>query len=90
MKKHYIGKTYTLLMHGKYSHMVQILLKSYEYEREKERLEWCGVVHGCMVYTDHAEIAAVPCGTSHVTTKQHCRYTTVDIKACYGELQSLL
>ena len=58
---------------------------------EKERMEWCGVVHGCMVYTDHAEFAAVPRGTSHVTTKQQSRYTiSVDIKARYGELQSLV
>ena len=38
------------------------------------------VVHGCMVYTEHAQKAAVSHGTSHVTTKQHCKYTTsVDI-----------
>ena len=23
------------------------------------------MVHGCMVYTERAETAAVPCGTSH-------------------------
>ena len=26
------------------------------------------MVHGCMVYTEHAEMAAVSCGTSHATT----------------------
>ena len=43
----------------------------------------CGfdVVCGCMVYTECAETAAVSCGTSHVTTTQHCTYTTlVDIQ----------
>ena len=25
------------------------------------------MVHGCMVYTEHAEMAAVSCGTGHVT-----------------------
>ena len=43
-KKHYTGKTYTLLMHGKYSHMVQILLKSYAYERERKNGVMCGGV----------------------------------------------
>ena len=34
-----------------------------------------------MVYTEHAEIATVSRGTSHVTTKQRCKYTTsVDIQ----------
>ena len=26
---------------------------------------WSGMVHGCMVYTERAETAAVSCGTSH-------------------------
>ena len=26
-----------------------------------------GMVHGCMVYTERAETAAVSCGTSHVS-----------------------
>ena len=25
------------------------------------------MVHGCMVYTEHAEMAAVSCGTSHAS-----------------------
>ena len=29
-----------------------------------------------MVYTERAEVAAVSCGTSHVTTKQCCKYIT--------------
>ena len=29
------------------------------------------MVHGCMVYTEHAKMAAVSHGTSHVTIKQH-------------------
>ena len=34
-----------------------------------------------MVYTERAETAAVSRGTSHVTTKQSCKYTTwVDIQ----------
>ena len=31
-----------------------------------------GMVHGCMVYTEHAEMAAVSSGTSHVTTEMRC------------------
>ena len=27
------------------------------------------MVHGCMVYTECAEMAAVSCGTSHVVSK---------------------
>ena len=39
------------------------------------------MVHGCMVYTERAETAAVSRGASHVTTKQRCKYTaSVDIK----------
>ena len=34
------------------------------------------MVHGCMVYTERAEMAAVSRGTSHVTTKKRCKYTT--------------
>ena len=34
-----------------------------------------------MVYTERAETAAVSRGTSHITTKQRCAYTTyVDIQ----------
>ena len=43
-------------------------------------MKWHDTVHSCMVYTEHAEVAAVSCGTSHVTTKQCCKYITlVDI-----------
>ena len=27
----------------------------------------CDMVHGCMVYTERAEMAAVSCGTSHAS-----------------------
>ena len=38
---------------------------------------WRDMVHGCMVYTDRAETAAVSRVTSYVTTKQRCtEYTT--------------
>ena len=38
------------------------------------------IVQGCIVYTARAETAAVSRGTSHVTTKHSCKYTTsVDI-----------
>ena len=44
------------------------------------------MMHGCMVYTEHAETVAVSCGTSHVTTKQCCEYTTlVDIRKRHCE-----
>ena len=39
------------------------------------------MLHCSMVYTERAETAAVSRGTSHVTTKQHCKYTnSVDIQ----------
>jgi len=39
------------------------------------------MVHGCMVDTERAETAAVSRGTSHVTIKQRCKYTTsVDVQ----------
>ena len=28
---------------------------------------WNDMVHGCMVYTEHAKMAAVPCGASHAS-----------------------
>ena len=33
------------------------------------------MVHGCIVYTERAETAAVPRGTNHVTTKHRGKYT---------------
>ena len=39
------------------------------------------MVHGCMVNTECTRMVAVSHGTSHGTTKQHCKYTTsVDIQ----------
>ena len=35
------------------------------------------MVHGCMIYTKRAEMAAVSRGTSHVTTKERDKYTIV-------------
>ena len=34
------------------------------------------IMHGYMVYTERAETAAVSRGTSHLTTKKSCKYTT--------------
>ena len=48
----------------------------------------CGLQNWCskLVYDMHkmcADTAGISCGTSHVTTKQCCKYTTlVDIKKC--------
>ena len=39
-------------------------------------MKWGDMVHGCIVYTERAETAAVPGGTSHVSTKQHRKSTT--------------
>ena len=39
------------------------------------------MVHGCMVYTECAEMAAASRGAGHVTAKQRCKNTTsVDIQ----------
>ena len=44
-------------------------------------VKWRDMVHACMAYTERAETVAVSRGTSHVTTKQRCAYTTwVDIQ----------
>ena len=40
-------------------------------------MKWCNMAHGCMVYTECAETAAVSCGTRHVTTKQRCKHSTL-------------
>ena len=40
-------------------------------------MKWRGMVCGCMVDTECAEMAAVSHGTSHVTTEQPCKYTTL-------------
>ena len=34
------------------------------------------MLYGCKVYTERAVMAAVSRGTSYVTTKQRCKYTT--------------
>ena len=48
-------------------------------------------VHGCMVYTECVETAAVSCDTSHVTPKQCCKYTTsVDLQTRDKQLRHLL
>jgi len=39
-------------------------------------MKWRDMVHGWMVYTEGGEMAAVSRGTSHVTIKQRCKYTT--------------
>ena len=45
-------------------------------------MKYRDMVHGCMVYTENVEKAAVSRGTSHVTMKQRCKYTTwVDIQS---------
>ena len=50
------------------------------YLRMRFCIKWCDMVHG-LVHTERAETAAVSRGTSHVTTKQRCKYTTsVDIQ----------
>ena len=39
------------------------------------------MAHGCTVYTERAQTASVSRGTSHITTKQLCKYTaSVDIQ----------
>ena len=38
-------------------------------------MEWRDMVHGYIVYTERAEAAPVSRGTSHVTTKQRCKYS---------------
>ena len=39
------------------------------------------MVYGCLVCRERSETAAVSRGTSHVTTKQRCKYITwVDIQ----------
>ena len=44
-------------------------------------MKWRDTVHGCIMYTERVEIAAVSRGTSHVTIKQRRKYTTsVDIQ----------
>ena len=39
-------------------------------------MKWRDMVHGCMAYTERTEMAAVSRGTSYVTTKRCCKYTT--------------
>ena len=40
-------------------------------------MKWWDMVHACMVRTECTMVAAVSDGTSHVTTKQCCKYTTL-------------
>ena len=42
------------------------------------------MVHGCMVYTEHAEMAAVLCGISHASAVTQSKYTAlVDIQKAH-------
>ena len=34
-------------------------------------IKWYDMVHGCMVYSEYAKMAAVSCGTSHATVCSH-------------------
>ena len=36
-------------------------------------MRWCDMVHGCVVYTERTQTAAISCDTSRVTTKQCCK-----------------
>ena len=38
---------------------------------------WSDMVHGCMVYTEHVEMAAVLCGISHASAVTQCKYTAL-------------
>ena len=44
------------------------------------------MVHGCMVYTEHSEMAAVSRGTSHVSAVKYT--TSVDIQKHAIEFKS--
>ena len=37
-------------------------------------MKWRNMVRGRIVYTEHAKMAAALCGTSHLTTIQHCNH----------------
>ena len=44
-------------------------------------MKWHDMVHGCVVSTECGKMAAVSHGSSHVTTKERCKYiTSVDIE----------
>ena len=48
---------------------------------------WNDMVHSCMVYSEHAEMAAVSCGTSHasaVSTPLWCRLKKCAIKTIHS------
>ena len=47
---------------------------------------WSEMVHGCMVYTEHSEMAAVARGTSHVSAVKDT--TSVDIQKHAVKLKS--
>ena len=47
------------------------------------------MVYSCKVYTELAQTAAVPSGTSHVTTEQRYKYTTsVNVQKRVIDLES--
>ena len=39
-------------------------------------MKWHDMVHGCVEYTECGEMAAVSHGSSHLTTKERCKYIT--------------
>ena len=44
------------------------------------------MVHGCMVYTECAEMAAVSCGTSHASAVSSPLWCIVKKETCYKKL----
>ena len=55
---------------------LQVTIKHARTQRMWLCIKGRNIVNDCMVYTEHAETAAVSRGISHVTTKQRCKYTT--------------
>ena len=91
---------YLLFRHPFHPHVMAVECKSSQSLCQKSRwqvtakcafilctwfcMKWRDMVHGCMVYTECAKTAAVSPSASHVTTKQHCKYTTL------GDIQNAL
>ena len=57
-------------------HHVYLLEQVWQHPLQRTDRYVYDMVHGCMVYTERAETAAVSRGTSHVSTKQRRKYTT--------------
>ena len=77
--------------------MASVVSRPAQPGESSRRLDWqCWIVHGCMVYTERAEMAAVSSGTSHeepnsaaaAYTSHRVDIQSARLKAAFTDMES--